>query len=266
MKDMVGQDDRTISVHNEHEFLLKMEKAGLTDELAQKVIDSKGNDLATKVVRLIWNNGFEPSTSHKRAREIMGKNFFGVEEAIKHFGVNPSKQQFAALAEVPFTEAVLEEYKNTHVLVAVFPLSILEIRGKMTSKLFYDQSWYNQESFAKDRGDVNWQLVRKTPVEKSTSKNWNEQQAILAKNEETPKAQVMVYTIIGHFLATGERLFEHVYVRCSDVGSDGYRVYVGYFDSSGLRVNGYWNGLRNDNLGVASVRKSPLCLMIRMPA
>ena len=225
---------RTLSVHKEHEVLLKLETAGLTDELAQKVIDSKGNELAAKVVRLIQNGGFEPTTSQNRAREIIGRNMFGIEEAIKHFGVNPSKQQLAVLSEIPFTEGTLEECKNTHVLVAVFPMSILDIRGK--AKLFYYQSWYNKESFAKDKGDVSWQLVRKTPVPNSTSKTWQEQQALLSTNEETPTARVMVYTIIGHFLATGERLFEHVYVSCSDIVSFGDLVGVGFFVSYGLVV------------------------------
>jgi hypothetical protein len=247
---------RTLSVHKEHEVLLKLEAAGLTDDLAQKVISSNGNDLAAKVVRLIQNGGFEATTSQKRAREIMGRNMFGIEEAIKHFGVNPSRQQLAALAEVPFTEAMLEACKKTHVLVALFPLSITEIRGKMTSKLFYDQSWYNRESFAKDRGDVSWQLVRKTPVENSTSKTWNEQQALLSKDDETPTARVMVYAIIGHYLATGERLFERIYVRCSDLVSGGYRVRVGYFDSVGLYVNNYWGVNPYGYIGLSSARKS----------
>jgi len=256
MKNMVSPtDERTISVHNEHEFLLKLEKAELTNELAQKVVDSKDNDLAIKVVRLIQNSGFEPTTSQKRAREIMGKSFFGIEEAIKHFGVNPTRQQLAALSEIPFSEAVLEELKNTHVLVAVFPLSILEIRGKVDSKLFYDQSWYNKESFAKERGEVNWQLVRKTPVDNSTSKNWTEQQSLLGKDDKVPTAQVMVYTIIGQYLATGERLFEHIYVRISSVDSDGRRVFVGYFDSEGLRVVDYWGDGCSGGLGVSSARK-----------
>jgi len=250
-------DERTISVHNEHEFLLKMEKAGLTDELAQKVIDSKGNDLATKVVRLIQNGGFEAAASQKRAREIMGKNFFGVEEAIKHFGVNPTRQQLASLSEIPFSEAVLEQSRDTHVLVAVFPLSILEIRGKVEHKLFYshEDAWYNKQSFAKEHGEVTWQLVHKTPVDNSTSKDWQKQQALLGKDDEVPSAQVMVYIIIGHYLATGERLFEHIYVRTSSVDSDGYRVGVGRFDSEGLYVNYFWDGIRNDYLGVSSARK-----------
>jgi len=223
---------RNLSVHKEHEVLLKLEAAGLNDELAQKVIDSKGNDLAEKVVRLIQNGGFEPSTSHKQARAIMGRNFFGVEEVIKHFGVNPSKQQLAYLAEVPFTEEVLKFCKDTHVLVAVFPMSILDIRSKVERKLFYshDDAWYNKQAFANDKGEIGWQLVHKVPIADSTNKKWNDQQALLRDDEETPKAQVMVYTIVGQFLATGERLFEIIYVRCSDLDSDGYRVYVGGFD------------------------------------
>jgi len=248
---------RTLSVHKEHELLLKLETAGLNEELAQRVIDSKGNDLATKVVRLIQNGGFKPTTSQKRAREIMGKNFFGVEETIRHFGVNPTRQQLAALSEIPFSEAMLEQSKNTHVLVAVFPLSILEIRGKVEHELFFnhEDAWYNKQSFAKEHGEVTWQLVHKTPVDNSTSKNWQEQQALLGKNDEVPSAQVMVYTIIGHYLATGERLFEHIYVRTSSVDLGGDRIGVGLFDSGGLRFNNYWNDGRGDRLGVSSARK-----------
>ena len=248
---------RTLSVHKEHEMLLKLEAAGLDDELAQRVIDSKGNDLATKVVHLIENGGFEPSTSQKRAREIMGQNFFGIEEAIKHFGVNPSRMQTAILSEVPFTEEVLSVSKDTHVLVAVFPMSILDIRGKIERKLFYshEDAWYNKQMFAKDRGEIDWRLVRKTPVENSISKSWNEQQALLDKNEEMPSAQVIVYTVIGYYLATGERLFENVYVRTSSVDSGGDRVGLGYFGERGLGVNVCWDGRRDDSLGLSSVRK-----------
>ncbi|MFH1859058.1 MAG: hypothetical protein ABIJ80_02230 [Patescibacteria group bacterium] len=246
---------RTLSVHKEHEVLLKFETAGLTDVLAQRVIDSKGNDLATKVVRLIENGGYEATTSQKRAREIMGKNFFGIEEAIKHFGVNPSKKETATLAEVPFTEGVLESHKDTHILVAVFPMSILDVR-KMDNSLFYSSSggWYESEKFAKNKGAVSWQLVRKIPAEDSTSKNWDEQQALLSKDDETPSVQIMAYTIIGHY-KTGERLFENVYVRTSCVASDGDRVSVGSFDSGGLRVDDWWDDDRNSSLGLSSARK-----------
>jgi hypothetical protein len=237
-------------------FVRIMRQAGLPiEEAIQKPIDDP--EMRKRLVRF-WNSGgFEATTSQKLAREIMGKNYFGIEEAIQHFGVKPTKAQLSALAEISLTEAELRECKDTHILVAVFPMSILEIRSKVPSdqRLFYDQDWYNKESFAKSKGETSWQLVRKTPVENSTNKTWSDQQALLGKNEETPTAQIMVYTIIGHFLSVGERLFENVYVRCSDLDSDGHRVYVGYFDSEGLCVNIFSDGNCHDFLGLASARK-----------
>ena len=211
------------------------------------------------IARLMVNGGYEPSTSVKLAREIMGKNFFGIEEAIKHFGVNATKQQLAALAEVPFSEEQLSSCKDTHVLVAVFPLSILDIRGiakKQSDRtLFYSQDWYDKQAFAKDKGEVGWQLVRKEPIANSTSKTWNDQQALLSKDEETPTARIVVYTMVGHFLATGERLFEKIYVRCVDLDSDGSHVRVGYFDVTGLNVHNCWDDHRRDGLGLSAARK-----------
>jgi len=199
------------------------------------------------------------TTSQKRAREIMGYNgynFFGVEEAIQHFGVNPTCQQTLVLSEIPFSEEVLQETKENHILVAIFPLSILEIHRKMDSKLFYDQSWYNKESFAKKHGEASWQLIRKTPVNNSTSKNWEEQRALLGKDNKVPTAQAMIYTIASHYLATGEHLFSHIYVRTSSVLSNSCRVVVGYFVSSvGLYGCSYFDDFRWFCLGVSSARK-----------
>jgi len=59
----------------------------------------------------------------------------------------------------------------------------------------------------------------------------------------------MVYTIIGHYKAINERLFEKVWVRCSDLDS------VGPFDAKGLRVGDCWDDYRDGDLGLASARK-----------
>ena len=228
---------------------------------AEEVADRINTDPAfvENIAQFMVNDGYEPSTSQKLAREIMGKNFFGIEEAIKHFGVNATKQQLAYLAEVPFSEEVLKSCKDTHVLVAVFPLSILDIRGiakKQSDRtMFYSQDWYDKQAFAKDKGEVGWQLVRKEPIANSTSKTWNDQQALLSKDEETPTARIVVYTTVGHFLATGERLFEKIYVRCVDLDSDGHRVFVGYFDAKGLFVNSWNDDCRDDDIGVSAARK-----------
>ncbi|MCX6785695.1 MAG: hypothetical protein NTZ18_02470 [Candidatus Komeilibacteria bacterium] len=245
-----------MSVHKEHEFLLRLEQAGFNEGLAQKVVDAPNNRLAKEMVKLVLGGGLESSSAQVRAREIMGANFFGIEEAVKHFGVNPSEQQLASLANIPFSAAVLEACQNTHLLVAVFPLSIVGIRGKVEHKLFcsHKDAWYNGKKFAKDQGEAFWQLVRKGPVPNSASKTWDEQQALLAPEEEVPAARVMVYAIIGHYLATGERLFKNVYIRCSDLVA-GYRVIVGHFYAAGLLVYYYLDGNCYGILGVASARK-----------
>lgn len=242
-----------------NEFLNRLEAAGLDSGSTQKVINSKDNKFALRVVRFIQSEGFEPTTSQKRAREIMGRNFFGVEEAIKHFGIHPIRQQLAALSEIPFSEATLEALKNTHILVAVFPISILDIRGMMERKIFYSykeydsyKDWYSNQFFAKERGEVGWQLVRKTPVDNSTWKNWQEQQSLIGKDDEVPSAQVMVYTIIGYYLVTSERLFENE-VRTSSVVEDHHVVI--YFGSEGLRINAYGPGACDSLLSVSSARK-----------
>lgn len=226
---------------------------------AHTIVEKINTDesVAQRVAVLCLNNGYEPSTSQMKAREIMGKNFFGIEEAQKHFGVTPTKAQLGYLAEIPFSEEVLTACKDTHVLVAVLPMTILEVRGKVEKKLFYshEDAWYNNQAFANEKAELGWHLIRKTPVENSTSKNWKEQQALLSKDEETPTASVLVYTIIGHFLATEERLFEKIYVRTSSLDSDGRRVLVGYFDSGGLYVYDWYDDDRFDYVGVSASRK-----------
>lgn len=225
------------------------------DTIVEKI--NTDEKVAERVATLCLNNGYEPSTSQVKARKIVGKNFFGIEEAQKHFGVTPTKAQLGYLAEIPFSEEVLTACKDTHVLVAVLPMTFLEVRGKVEKKLFYshEDAWYNNQAFANEKAELGWHLIRKTPVENSTAKNWKEQQAILSKDEETPTASVLVYTIIGHFLATGERLFEKVYVRTSSLASVGRRVDVGRFGAGGLDVS-FWNDdRRDDGLGVSASRK-----------
>ena len=49
--------NRKLSVHKEHELLQKLEDAGMNEELAQAVIESRGNKLAKGVVAFIANGG-----------------------------------------------------------------------------------------------------------------------------------------------------------------------------------------------------------------
>ncbi|MDO8497981.1 MAG: hypothetical protein Q7S61_05575 [bacterium] len=219
--------------------------------------------VAPRVATLCYHNGYEPSVSQEKARKIMSKNFFGIEDVQKHFGVTFSKRQLAYMAEIPFSEEVLTECKDTHILVAYAPMAIVAVRTKTASvklppkhRMFYQQDWYDNNEVGNGAGALEWHLVRKTSVPESKSKTWQEQQDLLDhKIDETPEANVMVYTIIGHFLATGERLFEKEYVRTRTLDSDGDRVLVGYFDAYGLYIVDWSGDGPSGYVGLSVARK-----------
>ncbi|MCH7597770.1 hypothetical protein IID27_01855 [Patescibacteria group bacterium] len=209
-------------------------------------------------------------TSYKRAREIMGINNFGAEEVIKHFGVNLSRAALSVPAEVPFSEEVLENCRDTHILNTFSP-AILDIRRKVERKLFYlhENAWYNKKTFAQKRGPVGCHLICKTIVEDSLSRSLKEQQVFLSKGDKTPPAEVMVCTIIGHYMNTGERLFPNVYVRTSTVFYvrtliitssrrravwSRRRVDVGRFDRDGLDIHFWRDDYRCDVIGLSSAK------------
>src|SRR5439155_1937245 len=130
------------------------------------------------------------STSPQCARGIMGANIFGVEEAAASFGISPSAKEMVALAEVPFSEETLEACKDSHVLIPVLPISLLDIRASCKGTgLFYDQDWYDNRAFAKEHGEAGWQLIRKTPVAGSLSETGDEQIKRLSKDEEVPSVR-----------------------------------------------------------------------------
>jgi hypothetical protein len=141
--------------------------------------------------------------------------------------------------------------------VADIGLSIMDLKKLEKCKgLFRDQTWYEKYSFAKHTQKPSWRLIRKTPVENSFDKNWEEQQSLLnSQTDEVPLARQLVYTIFFHFLVTGERLFRTSHVRTSDVDSLGDHFDVGDVDDGGLSVILWRDNGRSSSLGVASARR-----------
>ena len=217
---------------------------------------------AGRLLQHVDTVGFKPTVSQSRARELMGANMFGVDDAIKCFGVKPTLEHIVALSEVPFSEETIGACKGTHILVAVFPISILGIRSAMkVQRLFFWQEWYDNQSFAKSCGDgkARWHLICKTPVAGSKYKSWAEQQCLIGNDDKTPEARVMVYAVIGYYKTTGTQLFECGFVRTTTVDVNGNRVYVGEFRDrgldKGLQVDNYWGAYRHSYPGLASERK-----------
>ena len=212
----------------------------------------------------------EPQSPIDLAREIMGeRNVFSSEDAEHYWGITLSSEERNALLTIPFSKAELEECKDTHILTAVLPLSILQMdernkelikEGKLPpgTELLYDaskSSWYHNEPFAKERGTAHWALIRKTIVPDSTSKTYEEQLGLLAGEEDVPSTQALIYAILSHFLETGERLFPSFSVHTHNLALRRLPVYVGHFPAGGLFVYDYADSARYGDMGLASARK-----------
>jgi hypothetical protein len=201
--------------------------------------------------------GQEPATSQSVAREIMGKNVFGIEEAVLHFGVIPKKRELAYLEEVPFSEEeLLLRRESSYALVAFFRKTLLDVRrvARGTGQgLFNPHWWYDNRPFAMSQGHVGWGLVRTTPVAGTSDKTWKEKLSFLPRGEEVPTARVMVYSIIGLHLATGERILEEESVCCADIDTSGNHVYVGQFGHGGLFIGAKQDACSEKRIGLASV-------------
>lgn len=253
--------ERRLSVHQGHEVLLKLEMAGCTPEVAQRIIESRGNIVAEDMVYVASNGVYQPSKSQKAAKEIMGNNFFGIEDATEHLNIRPTRTQLAMLSEVPFSEETLRACKNTHVLVARFPMSILGMfANKLLRKFFcIDNSgkepWFKKHGFSWNEGLVGWYLVCKNPAADSYNKDWVGQLAQFGSKSDPAPASVAVYAALGHFLKTGKKMFEVGMARCAELDINGRRITVGPFKDDGLRMQAWWDDVKYYETGSASIRK-----------
>ncbi len=231
-----------------------LEKSGLSCDDQRIVINDPA---ARKRLVRYWGHGcHEPTTSQKRACEIMGQNFLGIEEVMEHFVAKLSKKKQSALAEIPYPESVLEALKDTHILVASHPLNILEIRSRVPQGTFsnYGNAWYNDHKFAQKKSRLAWLFIRKDAVPGSISKNYDEQCALLSKEEEVPRAVEVVYLMTLYLRARGEKLFSRVWVRTDSLSSRGLRVSVVFGDGR-LFINDWHDDGRYVSLGLASSQK-----------
>jgi hypothetical protein len=71
MSSIVSQK-RTLSVHQEHELLVRLEAAGLTKKDAQRVIGSRGNQAAMRVLDAIRSDGRNSANKESRRSTIHG--------------------------------------------------------------------------------------------------------------------------------------------------------------------------------------------------
>ena len=243
-----------------HELIVTGRSVGADREFYSKLAHDSA--LFRQVVNFVNGNHSEGGTTTPEiAAEIMGRGFHGTDALECHLGVKLSPKSKKLFLTVPFSAEVLQACHETHVLVACGALSLMDV-WRVQTRLFYSNSdpWYGDSSkwFAHSKVKAGWQLVRKNPVPDSSRKTWDEQNQLLRQDEQVPSASVLTQAILIHYLETGERLFEDIYVRCSDMDYDSDRVRLGHFDEDGLRVGYYWDGWDGNwgvVVGLSSSRK-----------
>jgi hypothetical protein len=245
---------RTATFGQVSQTLRVLEKLGIMPEDLERL--RRDRPFAHRLAAF-WRTGarmvasIPDNAAQARARTIMGRNFLGLEDVHRGYGiVLPAKP----LAVIPFGEETLRQCKDTHVLVAGAALSLNEIRALVPDNLPV-WNWPSREPRDNARMCVRWYLLRTEPIPASRAKTYQKQCLLLTTNEEVPLACEMTYMVILYWLTHGVRLLPDAYVRCSDAPSDYHRIHLGDFGSNGLTVSYSWDGDCFDTLGLASARK-----------
>lgn len=198
---------------------------------------------------------------YELARTILGNDFISPEEVAKsRKGVAYTDDQLSQFSDTVPSQEVLEWCRDNGYMVVAGPnrpMSLLEVRG-LKKGYFYTKTggWYAEQAFAQnDKAETRWIMLRKEPISQSTSKNWNEQQALLSDDEVTPNVAEVAWCVTTYKAVKNIYLLPNIYVRTSSLDSDGCRVYVGVFGAEGLYVSGWHDDGRDGDLGVSAGRK-----------
>lgn len=183
------------------------------------------------------------------ARDIMGSNCIGVRE------LTPYAHMFAFQnlieADISFSESVLKERSQTHILIYTPSSSEVTLNWflqkfgtdpQLSEPCMYNQDWYVNEVFANTtKLDGQWHLIQKEVAEDMRAKRPEVIESIITNQEQFPTAVLCAFTFFVWYLhSKGEILWKNDFLWCSDRDHNNDRIYVGrYIDPSGVNRNGF---------------------------
>ncbi len=214
-----------------------------------------------------------------------------METSLKAKGVNV-EFSLDHIPPFPYSEKDLELAKQRGEMVVLraerarlngqeTPLTIMNFRelfrqdpvGNIQT-LFYSfrpdaNDWYTQQDFATKAGEMKleWALVKKEVLPDSTSKNWQQQEAVLqqyatdlktkgASNIQVRRRNAMETTwdTLLYYATNKDQLLSSTVDWTSSRASGGYLVRVGDFDSRGLDLGSWGPSDSSGRLGVCPSR------------
>lgn len=144
-----------------------------------------------------------------QASRIMGPNFFGSRSLQKGFGINIPNSQIQTLSRVPFSVETLEASKETHVLILVPKMSVVNLDKKYPlggpDQVFDVDRPVNCDSPCfQDEGEIGWHLIRKHPIAGLADKTWEELQSLIPPQEKVIDARTMTIAAALCYRETGK--------------------------------------------------------------
>jgi len=190
----------------------------------------------------------ERTTSVLVARQILDRNFIGIEELKKLHKYLPFKLPLES-PPIPYSVELLSKLKDDYMLILGvthtednFEINLNYLRNNFgvnpdeAEPCFYNQDWYIKEEFLNTCLEERWYLVKKNIFEDSRSIN----PVDLVKLYNFPKAVLCAYTFFVNWYHANEILWKHDFIWCSDQDHNGDRIYVGkYLDIDGINKNGF---------------------------
>ncbi len=236
-------------------------KTETSKEGAQRLIE-RGDEFMADIMAVIGRHSAK-QPDYTLARATLGGDFISPEEITEARGVSYTDDQIAELERTLPNHETLEWLRdNNFMLVAGSPqaMSLLDIRDLERSYFYSKQGgWYvetNEVFVRNDKVSCRWLMIRKEPVANSTRKTWDEQQRLLTECEMVPNIAEVAWCLTCYKAVRDVYLLGDICVRTSSVDRDGGRVYVGGFGGDRLGVYYWYDGVRDDDLGLASSRKS----------
>ncbi len=173
-------------------------------------------------------------TGYNLAGIIMRESFMG--HLCKSYGLKKrgvKMEQMLDLARAPFSKETLVKRAGSHLLVAMPPMSLLDMNMDRDLKRMFcpmENPWYANQMFAKDIFH-GWHLIPKITDPVYFGKNWVEQTNIIPAGQKVATAATVIYAMIARYRATGEMLYVNTRIRCADVPGgrgSGKHVYIAF--------------------------------------
>ncbi|MEZ4103372.1 MAG: hypothetical protein R3B55_02355 [Candidatus Paceibacterota bacterium] len=178
-------------------------------------------------VKAFVDNGKELFTPQHRAREIMGSENIFDPIWVDGDMWELTEAEMQLLERIPFPEDQLIASKDSHVLVALAPITFAELHKHYGARYFDSQfrpGRDDKDEFTKKRHSVGWHLVQKEALSGSMGESLTDQQKLLRENELIPTATLLAYTMVAYQRKNRKRLFDGIYVRTSSVNSGALKI------------------------------------------